>query len=36
MRILLVHVACVRRKLDRLGDASVIETARGAGYRVRP
>jgi len=30
-----VYVSYLRRKLDRTGEASVIETVRGAGYRVR-
>lgn len=30
-----VYVSYLRRKLDREGEASVIETVRGAGYRVR-
>jgi two-component system OmpR family response regulator len=30
-----VYVSYLRRKLDRPNDASVIETVRGAGYRVR-
>jgi two-component system OmpR family response regulator len=30
-----VYVSYLRRKLDRAGEASVIETVRGAGYRVR-
>jgi len=30
-----VYVSYLRRKLDRQGEASVIETVRGAGYRVR-
>jgi DNA-binding response OmpR family regulator len=30
-----VYVSYLRRKLDRRGEASVIETVRGAGYRVR-
>jgi DNA-binding response OmpR family regulator len=30
-----VYVSYLRRKLDRPGDPSVIETVRGAGYRVR-
>ena len=30
-----VYVSYLRRKLDRSGEASVIETVRGAGYRVR-
>ncbi|MBC7265711.1 MAG: response regulator transcription factor [Coriobacteriia bacterium] len=30
-----VYVGYLRRKLDRPGEASVIETVRGAGYRVR-
>lgn len=30
-----VYVSYLRRKLDRAGDPSVIETVRGAGYRVR-
>jgi len=30
-----VYVSYLRRKLDRDGEASVIETVRGAGYRVR-
>lgn len=30
-----VYVGYLRRKLDRPGDPSVIETVRGAGYRVR-
>jgi two-component system OmpR family response regulator len=31
-----VYVSYLRRKLDRPGEPSVIETVRGAGYRVRP
>lgn len=31
-----VYVGYLRRKLDRHGEPSVIETVRGAGYRVRP
>ena len=31
-----VYVGYLRRKLDRRGESSVIETVRGAGYRVRP
>ncbi|MCX8006977.1 MAG: response regulator transcription factor [Coriobacteriia bacterium] len=31
-----VYVGYLRRKLDRPGEPSVIETIRGAGYRVRP
>lgn len=31
-----VYVGYLRRKLDRRGEPSVIETVRGAGYRVRP
>ncbi|PKQ19902.1 MAG: DNA-binding response regulator [Actinobacteria bacterium HGW-Actinobacteria-6] len=31
-----VYVGYLRRKLDRHGKPSVIETVRGAGYRVRP
>ncbi len=30
-----VYVSYLRRKLDRSGEASMIETVRGAGYRVR-
>ena len=30
-----VYVSYLRRKLDRSGEASAIETVRGAGYRVR-
>ena len=30
-----VYVSYLRRKLDRAGKPSVIETVRGAGYRVR-
>ena len=30
-----VYVSYLRRKLDRAGEPSVIETVRGAGYRVR-
>jgi len=30
-----VYVSYLRRKLDRADEASVIETVRGAGYRVR-
>ena len=30
-----VYVSYLRRKLDRLNESSVIETVRGAGYRVR-
>jgi DNA-binding response OmpR family regulator len=30
-----VYVSYLRRKLDREGEPSVIETVRGAGYRVR-
>lgn len=30
-----VYVSYLRRKLDRVGEPSVIETVRGAGYRVR-
>lgn len=30
-----VYVSYLRRKLDRPAEASVIETVRGAGYRVR-
>ena len=30
-----VYVSYLRRKLDRIGEASAIETVRGAGYRVR-
>lgn len=30
-----VYVSYLRRKLDRPGELSVIETVRGAGYRVR-
>ena len=30
-----VYVSYLRRKLDRQGEPSVIETVRGAGYRVR-
>jgi len=30
-----VYVSYLRRKLDRANEASVIETVRGAGYRVR-
>jgi two-component system OmpR family response regulator len=30
-----VYVGYLRRKLDEKGDPSVIETVRGAGYRVR-
>ena len=30
-----VYVSYLRRKLDRSGEPSVIETVRGAGYRVR-
>ena len=30
-----VYVSYLRRKIDRVGDPSVIETVRGAGYRVR-
>ena len=31
-----VYVGYLRRKLDEPGGSSVIETVRGAGYRVRP
>jgi two-component system, OmpR family, response regulator len=31
-----VYVSYLRRKLDRPDERSVIETVRGAGYRVRP
>lgn len=31
-----VHIAKLRRKIDRQGEASLIETVRGAGYRPRP
>lgn len=31
-----VYVGYLRRKLDRHSEPSVIETVRGAGYRVRP
>ena len=31
-----VYVSYLRRKLDKPGMPSVIETVRGAGYRVRP
>lgn len=31
-----VYVGYLRRKLDRAGEPSYIETVRGAGYRVRP
>ncbi|MCE5190896.1 MAG: response regulator transcription factor [Actinomycetia bacterium] len=31
-----VYVGYLRRKLDRRDEPSVIETVRGAGYRVRP
>jgi len=30
-----VYVSYLRRKLDRIGEPSAIETVRGAGYRVR-
>jgi len=30
-----VYVSYLRRKLDRAGEPSLIETVRGAGYRVR-
>ncbi len=30
-----VNVSCLRHRLDRPGEPSVIETVRGAGYRVR-
>jgi two-component system OmpR family response regulator len=30
-----VYVSYLRRKLDRTGEPSVIDTVRGAGYRVR-
>ena len=30
-----VYVSYLRRKLDRVNETSVIETVRGAGYRVR-
>jgi len=30
-----VYISYLRRKLDRPGEQSVIETVRGAGYRVR-
>ena len=30
-----VYVSYLRRKLDRPDEPSVIETVRGAGYRVR-
>jgi two-component system response regulator MprA len=30
-----VYVGYLRRKLDSAGQPSVIETVRGAGYRVR-
>jgi len=30
-----VYVGYLRRKLDRSGEPSVIETVRGAGYRIR-
>ena len=30
-----VYVSYLRRKLDRVNEVSVIETVRGAGYRVR-
>jgi len=30
-----VYIGYLRRKLDRPGEASFIETVRGAGYRVR-
>lgn len=30
-----VYISYLRRKLDRTGEPSVIETVRGAGYRVR-
>lgn len=30
-----VYVSYLRRKIDRSGEPSVIETVRGAGYRVR-
>ena len=30
-----VHVAGLRRKLDRRGEPSLIETVRGVGYRLR-
>lgn len=30
-----VYISYLRRKLDRAGEPSVIETVRGAGYRVR-
>jgi len=30
-----VYVGYLRRKLDRRGEPSFIETVRGAGYRVR-
>ncbi len=29
-----VHIAALRRKLDRPGDESLIETVRGVGYRL--
>ena len=34
--VLDVYVGYLRRKLDLPGEPSVIETVRGAGYRVRP
>ena len=30
-----VYVSYLRRKLDRVGEPSIIDTVRGAGYRVR-
>ena len=30
-----VYVSYLRRKLDRVNEPSVIDTVRGAGYRVR-
>ena len=29
-----VHIRRLRRKLDRLGESSIIETVRNAGYRL--
>lgn len=31
-----VYISYLRRKIDRPGDASMISTVRGAGYRVEP
>jgi two-component system response regulator RegX3 len=31
-----VHIAKLRRKIDREGEESLVETVRGAGYRPRP